>query len=498
MQLLKKVEVYPFACFYCFFECFLFYKKESTILTKGNSMDELQSIVTALLPLLKEKLKYTESVINLWFSDLNLVELTEEKALFITATKLKKNILSTKYKKVIEESLEEVIGFPVNAIFELSEEAKYFTEDASRVTDIPSAESTVETEKKERIINESINDTGNSLLAGYTFENFIEGASNKFARAACMAVAKEPTTYNPLFIYGQSGLGKTHLLYAVINYIKENHPHMKIVYKKSEEFINELILAIQNGTTTQFKDKYRAADVLLIDDIQFIAGKVSTQEEFFHTFTALYESEKQIILTSDRPPNEIKPLEDRLLTRFEGGLLADVQPPSFELRTAIIRKKADMMNLDISDAHVNYMAERLQNNIRQIEGVMKRLRAMVEIEHKTITEERIEEIITAIDPGNIPTSVMVDRIITAVCERYGVSADDLKSKNKSAHIANARHVAIYLVRTMTQMQYTQLGQIFGNRNHSTIMSSEEKVKINIKTVKNFEVELSELIKKIRG
>ena len=461
-------------------------------------MDELQSIVMALLPLLEAKLKYTESVINLWFSDLKLVELTETSAHFITATKLKKNILSTKYKSVIEESLEEVIGFPVSATFELSEEAKYFTEDASRVIDIPSAESTVETEKKERIINESINDTGKSLLSGYTFENFIEGSSNKFARAACMAVAKEPTTYNPLFIYGQSGLGKTHLLYAVINYIKENHPHLKIVYKKSEEFINELILAIQNGTTSLLKEKYRTADVLLIDDIQFIAGKTSTQEEFFHTFTALYESDKQIILTSDRPPNEIKPLEDRLLTRFEGGLLADVQPPSFELRTAIIRKKADMMHLDISDAHVNYMAERLQNNIRQIEGVMKRLRAMVEIEHKTVTEERIEEIITAIDPGNIPTSVLVDRIITAVCEKYGVSADDLKSKNKSAHVVNARHIAIYLIRTQTNMTLKAIGETFGNRDHSTIKSSEENVRIKIKTVKNFETELNEIIKKIRG
>ena len=437
-------------------------------------MDELQSIVMALLPLLEAKLKYTESVINLWFSDLKLVELTETSAHFITATKLKKNILSTKYKSVIEESLEEVIGFPVSATFELSEEAKYFTEDASRVIDIPSAESTVETEKKERIINESINDTGKSLLSGYTFENFIEGSSNKFARAACMAVAKEPTTYNPLFIYGQSGLGKTHLLYAVINYIKENHPHLKIVYKKSEEFINELILAIQNGTTSLLKEKYRTADVLLIDDIQFIAGKTSTQEEFFHTFTALYESDKQIILTSDRPPNEIKPLEDRLLTRFEGGLLADVQPPSFELRTAIIRKKADMMHLDISDAHVNYMAERLQNNIRQIEGAIKKIHAISSLASVPITLDMCRRAIADIVSGVEPSPVTVDRIFKVVAENYGVAVDDIKSQKRNANIAMARHMCIYLVRQNTNLSLEDIGKKF-DRDHSTIISSIRRI-----------------------
>ena len=465
---------------------------------KDVIMDELQSIVCALLPLLEVKLKYTQSVINLWFSDLQLIELTESHAHFTTGTKLKKNILNTKYKGVIEESLEEIIGFPVSASFELTENAKYFAEESSRITDIPSAESTEETEEKERIVNESINDVGNSLLQGYTFDNFIEGASNKFARAACLAVAKEPTTYNPLFIHGQSGLGKTHLLYAVINYIKENHPHLKIVYKKSEEFINELILAIQNGTTTQFKDKYRTADVLLIDDIQFIAGKESTQEEFFHTFTALYESEKQIILTSDRPPKEIKPLEDRLLTRFESGLIADVQPPSFELRTAIIRKKAHIMDITIPDYLVNYMAERLQNNIRQIEGVMKRLRAMVHLENQKISKEKIEEIISIIDPGNIPTSVLVERILTTVGEKYGVSVEDLKSKTKTASVANARHVAIYLIRKETNMSFKDIGKIFGGRDHTTIMASFEKIEINIKTVKNEETKINELVKLIRG
>lgn len=455
-------------------------------------MDELQSIVTALLPLLKEKLKYTESVINLWFSDLNLVELTEEKALFITATKLKKNILSTKYKKVIEESLEEVIGFPVNAIFELSEEAKYFTEDASRVTDIPSAESTVETEKKERIINESINDTGNSLLAGYTFENFIEGASNKFARAACMAVAKEPTTYNPLFIYGQSGLGKTHLLYAVINYIKENHPHMKIVYKKSEEFINELILAIQNGTTTQFKDKYRAADVLLIDDIQFIAGKEATQEEFFHTFCSLYEAEKQIILTSDRPPKEIRTLEERLRTRFEGGLIADIQPPSIELRTAIIRKKAEKSNLHLSSEMVSYMAQNIKSSIRQIEGAIKKISAFAILYGEEPSEEKIKQVVAEFATVSVSPDEIISKIFNSIEKKYGISKEDIQSKKRTESITSSRHIAAYLIRNLTDYPFAKIGELL-NRDHTTVISSCAAVEEKMKKDNRYENEINEMI-----
>ena len=304
--------------------------------------EELNEIVTLLLEMIGEK--FNGPAFKIWFGGLSLASLDEEKAVFTTPSNLRQKFLSGKYRPLIEEALTEIIGDPVEIEIISTENNDDFEDKSSIVIPEPTPDSRKEADEREKTINKFLADEEGeekNVLMSYTFDNFIEGDSNKFARAACLAVAMEPaTTYNPLFIYGNSGLGKTHLLYAVINYIKNNHPKMKIVYKKSEDFINELIAAIQRGDTASFKNKYRTADVLLIDDIQFIAGKESTQEEFFHTFSALYESGKQIILTSDRPPKEIKPLEDRLRTRFEGGLLADVQKPSFELRTAIIKKKA--------------------------------------------------------------------------------------------------------------------------------------------------------------
>jgi chromosomal replication initiator protein len=231
--------------------------------------------------------------------------------------------------------------------------------------------------------------------------------------------------------------------------MKKHHPSLKIVYKKCEGFLEELIAAIKKGSTSEFKEKYRKADVLLIDDIQFLAGKEQTQEEFFHTFSALYENDKQIILTSDRPPKEIEPLSDRLRTRFEGGLLADVQPPSFELRIAIIKKKADNMGLTISNEIIEYLAERLHNNIRQIEGVLKKLFALTSLTSTEVTKEKVDEVISIIDPGNIPTEALVEKILLAVGKSFGVTVEDLKSKKKTNNIANARHVAIYVIKKLT-------------------------------------------------
>ena len=281
-----------------------------------------------------------------------------------------------------------------------------------------------------------------------------------------------------------------------MNEMRKNNPEMKIVYKKSETFINELIGAIGSNNTAAFKDKYRSADVLLIDDIQFIAGKESTQEEFFHTFSALYEAEKQIILTSDRPPFEIKPLTDRLRTRFEGGLLADVQPPSFELRTAIIRQKADTMGLSITNDIVDYMAERLNNNIRQIEGVLKRLYAISSLSGEEITKEKINQIISIVDPGNIPTDTLIERVISVVTKKYGITPDDVKSRKRTDNIANARHICIYIIRQLTELSLGDIGKIF-SRDHSTAIASIEKVNINIKTVRNYETDLNRLIKEIK-
>ena len=468
-------------------------------------MDELSSISDILLALIQEKMSTSPSIFNLWFNEFRLASLSDDKAIFTTPSAIKRNILSTKYQKLIVDSLEEAIGFPLEISIITDEEFKNPTANKQENTTAPIApyfevsEKKKEEDEEEKIITESITSPSNkrTLLDDYTFDNFVEGSSNKFAKAACYAVAQEPNTYNPLFIYGNSGLGKTHLLYAVINHMKKTHPGINIVYKKCESFLEELIKAIRNGSTTAFKEKYRSCDVLLIDDIQFLAGKEQTQEEFFHTFSALYESDKQIILTSDRPPKEIKPLEDRLRTRFEGGLLADVQPPSFELRIAIIKQKADAMGLSVSNDLVEYMAERLQNNIRQIEGVLKRIYAVYSLTSAEVTKEKIDEVISIIDPGNIPTDALIEKILTSVSKAYGVPTDQMKSKKRTDTVANARHVAIYLVKQLTDLTLKEIGAIFG-RDYSTVISSVDKVDKNIKTVNNYEAEINRLIKEIKG
>ena len=468
-------------------------------------MDELSSISDILLSLIQEKMSTSPSIFNLWFNEFKLASLTDDKAVFTTPSAIKKNILSTKYQKLITDSLEEAIGFPLEISIFTEEEFKNPTANTAEVNKAPIApyfdvtDTKKEEDEEEKIITESISSPTNkrTLLDDYTFDNFVEGSSNKFAKAACYAVAQEPNTYNPLFIYGNSGLGKTHLLYAVINHMKKTHPGINIVYKKCESFLEELIRAIRNGSTTAFKEKYRSCDVLLIDDIQFLAGKEQTQEEFFHTFSALYELDKQIILTSDRPPKEIKPLEDRLRTRFEGGLLADVQPPSFELRIAIIKQKADAMGLTVSNDLVEYMAERLQNNIRQIEGVLKRIYAVYSLTSAEVTKEKIDEVISIIDPGNIPTDALIEKILSSVSKAYGVPTEQMKSKKRTDTVANARHVAIYLVKQMTELTLKEIGAIFG-RDYSTVISSVDKVERNIKTVNNYEAEINRLIKEIKG
>ena len=464
--------------------------------------DELRAIVEAMLPIIESKTNLTESSFKLWFSDLKIMSLDDKEVVFWTPTALRRNILSTKYLGVLKESLEEIIGFRVDISFFCSEEEqKRLDREQAKIELILSDEQRQENEDRENKIKSILEDTGNekkTVLDEYTFDSFIEGSSNKFAKAACLAVANTPASdFNPLFIHGNSGLGKTHLLCAVINHMREKYPRLKIVYKKCEDFMNELIAAISTYTTQEFKEKYRGADVLLIDDIQFIAGKESTQEEFFHTFSYLYESNKQIILTSDRPPHEIKPLEDRLRTRFEGGLIADIQPPSRELRAAIIKKKSDSMNLPISNDMVEYIAGRLHENIRQIEGVIKKLSAMHFMNGIEVNKASVDEVISVIDPGNIPVDILVDKIISTVATYYGVTVDEIKSNKRTDAVANARHIAIYIIRRLTDKSYNEIGSVFG-RDHSTVMASCSRVETNIKTMIKTDSDIKKLIKEIKG
>ncbi len=332
----------------------------------------------------------------------------------------------------------------------------------------------------------------------YTFDTFIVGSSNKFAHAASMAVATKPAVlYNPLFIYGNSGLGKTHLLYAICNEISKSYPEMNIIYIKGDEFTNEMIESIRRGTTAEFRQRYRKADVLLVDDIQFIAGKDSTQEEFFHTFNTLYESKKQIVLTSDRPPKDIATLEERLLTRFEWGLTADVQPPDFETRIAIIKRKAELLEIQIPDNVSEYIANRLKNNIRQLEGAVKKMKAYHLLNNDSLNITTAQAAISDIINNDQPAPLTVEKIIDEVARTFGATAEDIRSSKRSANISNARQIAIYVVREITQLPMTSIGEEFGGRDHSTIVYAIQQVEKNCAKNPKTKATVEDIIKNIR-
>lgn len=331
-----------------------------------------------------------------------------------------------------------------------------------------------------------------------TFDTFVVGSSNRFAHAACQAVAAKPAVlYNPLFIYGNSGLGKTHLLSAVSKEFLRNFPDRSVVYVKSEDFTNEIIEAIAKGTTAALRAKYRSADLLLVDDVQFIAGKNSTQEEFFHTFNTLHEAKKQIILTSDRPPKDIATLEDRLKTRFEWGLTADIQPPDFETRISIINRKAQSMNFSIPENVSEYIANRLKSNVRQLEGAVKKLRAFHLLENKPINVATAQSAISDIMNNSQPTPVTVDKIIEEVARTYLVTPEDIRSQKRNAVISTARQVSIYIVREITQMSMVEIGETFGGRDHSTIVYAMRQMEAKLKRDPHTKDTVEDIIKNIR-
>lgn len=331
-----------------------------------------------------------------------------------------------------------------------------------------------------------------------TFDTYIVGSSNKFAHAASLAVAANPAgSYNPLFIYGNSGLGKTHLLYAICNDIKKTHPEMTTLYIKGDEFTNELINSIRTGTTIEFHQKYRKTDILLVDDIQFIAGKDSTQEEFFHTFNTLYEAKKQIVLTSDRPPKEIQTLEDRLRTRFEWGLIADIQPPDFETRIAIIKRKAELLDIDLPDNVSEFIATKLKTNIRQLEGAVKKMKAYYLLQGDKPGLTTAQAAISDILNNDQPPPLTVEKIIEEVARTYGVSADDIRSSKRTSNISNARQTAMYIAREITQMSMNSLGSEFGGRDHSTVVYAIQQVEKLMKKDSKTKAMVEDIIKNIR-
>ena len=331
----------------------------------------------------------------------------------------------------------------------------------------------------------------------FTFENFIRGPSNQFAFAAAQAVAANPSgAYNPLFIYGPSGLGKTHLLHAIKFEVAKNHPDFNIVYVDCEVFTNEIIEAVKNGTTELFRQKYRLADVLLIDDIQFLAGKESTQEEFFHTFNTLHNAGKQIVIASDRPAKEIKSLEERLRTRFEWGLTADIQPPDFETRVAIVKRKAELLKLDVPDDVADYIANNLKQNIRQLEGAVKKLNAYYMLEGISpcigVTSTAIKDTLNDTQP--IP--VTIEKIINEVARTYNLLPSDIRGKKRSANVSAARQMTMYIIREVTGMSMEAIGQEF-NRDHSTVVYSINTMEKNIAKDKHLKEMCDDIIKNVR-
>ena len=456
-------------------------------------IDELVSIWESVKLSLKEK--YSPPFVNLWFEELSLSSFEDNTVTFTTISEFKYKIINEKHIPIIKEGFSLFLGFEpeIKVIFIGTHTSPEMIINQAREQDRLAG---IEVAKKQISIPTGV--IPNNYKFEYTFENFIVGNSNKFAHAACTAVAAHPAeNYNPLFIYGPSGLGKTHLLSAVVNEIKKNKPNTRVLYIKGDEFTNQMIEALGKQEMPEFRDKYRNCDILLIDDIQFIAGKNSTQEEFFHTFNTLYEDGKQIILTSDRPPKDIPTLEDRLKTRFEWGLLADIQPPDIELRVAIIRKKAEQVSLIIPDEVLTFLAENLCSNIRQIEGAIKKLSALSFLSGQSISIEIAKSCISELLGGAEPVNVTVEKIFSAIQNRYGVTKSELIGKKRTKEIAAARHLSVYVIREITEMSYPSIAKIF-DRDYATIHASFEQISKKYDTDSLFRIEVDELIREISG
>ena len=394
-------------------------------------------------------------VVSAAFDDAEVVELNDQHLIIYSASDFRRDLIQRRYTNYIQDALKDIFNSDAKLMVFGDEELNTFRSKGKQNTSM-------------------------DFNPQFTFDNFVVGPSNRFAHGAAIAVSKNPgAAYNPLFIYGPPGVGKTHLLYAIANGIRKNNPNANIVYIKGDQFTNELIAAIQSGKNIEFRSKYREADLFLIDDVQFIAGKESTQEEFFHTFNKLYEEHKQIVMTSDRKPSDMLTLEDRLKTRFEWGLLADIQPPDYETRMAILKNKAKHLGLNLSDDVCNYIAINVTNNVRQIEGTVKKIMAYRDLNNMPLDLPNISRAIDDMfkSEGNaLPTPSL---IISQVCKFYSIDEVVLRGTQKNKGTAEARQVAMYLIRKLTNLSLPDIGKEFA-RDHSTVLYAIRKVEVALK------------------
>ncbi|MCD8142380.1 MAG: chromosomal replication initiator protein DnaA [Clostridiales bacterium] len=434
-----------------------------------NTSADLASLWETVLPLLKEEL--TPTAVNTWFNDVTPVALEGNRFVITTPADFKADLIRNRYLPTLKKALFELFAADMDVVVLGPEELKKY--------------------------NANNSSPNQNVLMGseeYTFDRFVVGSSNRFAYNAAEAVAHAPgKSYNPLFLYGDSGLGKTHLLYAIYHTIRDQHPDYQIIYVKGDEFTNELTTAIGNKSTDAFRQKYRDKDLLLVDDIQFIAGKDSTQEEFFNTFNNLYEAGKQIVLTSDRPPSDMPKLEDRLCTRFECGLMADIQPPDYETRCAIIRNKAVLLGLTMPNDIIEYIAQNITANVRALEGTINRLMAYRDLMGNEVNDENASRAIRELIRSKDEFAPSPDLIVEMTAKYYDIDSKQLMGSSRKANVVLARQVSMYIMRTMTGQSLPEIGKYF-NQHHTTVMHSVEK----IEQMQQENRELSHAIKDIKA
>ncbi|MGL5381549.1 chromosomal replication initiator protein DnaA [Clostridium sp.] len=447
---------------------------------------ELKSLWEKTLNIIKGEM--SEVSFNTWIKSCEPISISSNTIRISVPNSFTQDILEKRYKDLVVNSIEAACSKLYSVEFLIESDIKEEEEVQKEQLN----------EKKENKPTLNVNaDVSSTLNPKYTFDSFVIGNSNRFAHAASLAVAESPAkAYNPLFIYGGVGLGKTHLMHAIGHYILQNNPNAKVVYVSSEKFTNELINSIKDDKNEEFRNKYRNVDVLLIDDIQFIAGKERTQEEFFHTFNALHEANKQIILSSDRPPKEIPTLEDRLRSRFEWGLIADIQAPDFETRMAILKKKADVEKLNVPNEVMVYIATKIKSNIRELEGALIRIVAYSSLTNRAISSDLATEALKDIISNKQNKNITIDIIQDVVASYFNLRIEDLKSQRRTRNVAYPRQIAMYLSRKLTDMSLPKIGEEFGGRDHTTVIHAYEKISDTLNRDESLQHTVNDITKKL--